>query len=341
MAVNHVAVAHGGDIFAVARTHGWDWREVLDFSANINPLGPSPRVRAAIVAAIERIVHYPEREPARLVAALARRWGLEETQLLVGNGATELIFFLARVSKWTSVTLALPVFSEFHRAFPHACLADLLDPSTWPRAGLLVLTRPANPSGWTLPAKVLRDYIHSSEAWVLVDESFLEFSGLSSLASLIEAHPKLMVLRSLTKFYALPGIRVGALVGSPEAVRQWKEHREPWQVNVLAEEAALAAISDTDHALRSVDFVRNERTWLENRLRCLPGVEPIPSDVNFVSVRINYSAKALYAHLLASKILIRNCVGWPGVTGEMVRLAVRRRDENEQLLNVWRQFKCD
>jgi threonine-phosphate decarboxylase len=341
MAVVQLATAHGGDIFAVARAKGWDWHEVLDFSANINPLGPSPRVRAAIVAAIERIVHYPEREPARLVGALARRWGLDETQLLVGNGATELIFFLARVSRSTPVTLALPVFSEFHRAFPGARLADLTDPSTWPADGLLVLTRPANPSRWTLPAETFRGYLDSSRASVLVDESFLEFSGLSSVAPLIGAHPKLMVLRSLTKFYALPGIRVGALVGSPEAVRQWKEHREPWQVNVLAEEAALAAIGDTDHALQSVAFVRNERAWLEDRLRCLPGVEPIPSDANFVSVRLNYSAKALCAYLLSSKILIRNCVGWPGVTGEMVRLAVRRRDENEQLLNVWREFRCD
>jgi threonine-phosphate decarboxylase len=341
MAVVPLAASHGGDIFAVSRAYGWDWREVLDFSANINPLGPSPRVSTAIVAAIERIVHYPEREPARLVSTLARTWGLGEAQLVVGNGATELIFFLARVSGSTPVTLALPVFSEFHRAFPGARLADLTDPSTWPADGLLVLTRPANPSGWTLPAETLRNYLDSSTASVLVDESFLEFSGLSSVAALIGAHPKLMVLRSLTKFYALPGIRVGALIGSPEAVCQWKEHREPWQVNVLAEEAALAAINDTNHALHSVDFVRNERVWLEAHLRCLPNVDPIPSDANFISVRINYSAKALCAYLLSSKILIRNCVGWPGVTGELVRLAVRRRDENEQLLNVWREFKCD
>jgi threonine-phosphate decarboxylase len=341
VAVAQLAVAHGGDIFAVSRAHGWDWREVLDFSANINPLGPSPRVSAAIGAAIERIAHYPEREPARLVGALARTWELDEAQLLVGNGATELIFFLARVSGSTPVTLALPVFSEFHRAFRDARLANLTDPSTWPRDGLLVLTRPANPSGWTLPEKTLRDYLNASEGSVLVDESFLEFSGLTSVAALIGEHPKVVVLRSLTKFYALPGIRVGALIGSPEAVRQWKEHREPWQVNVLAEEAALAAISDTEHAVRSVDFVRNERNWLEDRLRSLRGVEPTPSDANFVSVRMNYSAKALCAHLLSSKILIRNCAGWPGVTGEMVRVAVRRRNENEQLLNGWRNFKCD
>ncbi|HXJ40170.1 MAG TPA: aminotransferase class I/II-fold pyridoxal phosphate-dependent enzyme [Bryobacteraceae bacterium] len=336
-----MTVVHGGDVFAVARAQGWDWREVLDFSANINPLGPSPQVRAAILAAVERIVHYPEREPARLVEALARTWGLDEPQLLVGNGATELIFFLARVAGAMPVTLALPVFSEFHRAFPKARLADLVDPSTWPREGLLVLTRPANPTGWTLPVETLRDYLDSTAASVLVDESFLEFSGLPSAAAMLGQHPRLMVLRSLTKLYALPGLRVGALVGAADAVRCWKKEREPWQVNVLAEEGALAAIGDTEHSDRSLEFVRGERAWLVEQIGRLPAAEALPSDANFVCVRLDYPAGKLCEHLLRRKILIRDCAGWPGVKGDVVRVAVRRREENERLLEVWREFKCD
>jgi threonine-phosphate decarboxylase len=335
-----MAIEHGGDVFAVAREHGWDWRDVLDFSANMNPLGPSPDVQPAICRAIDRIVHYPEREPRALRSALARTWGLKEDQILLGNGATELIFFLSRILLPTPVTLALPVFSEFHRAFPQFRSADLTDARTWPHEGLLVLTRPANPTGWTLATDCLCEYLSGSETTVLIDESFLEFSGAPSAASLIESHPRLLILRSLTKFYALPGIRIGALLGDSARLVSWRERREPWQVNVLAEAAALAAIGDTAHAARSLEFVRSERAWLRQQLGSLPAIDPHPTDANFILVRLGYAAEDLCEHMLRSKILLRNCSGWPGIDSSSVRVAVRTREENERLLSVWRKFPC-
>ena len=326
---------HGGNIFAVARERGWDWREVLDFSASINPLGYAACVRAAICGALDRIGHYPEREPVRLRRALAALWGIGEEQILLGNGATELIFFAARAFGGRDVTLALPVFSEFHRAFPKARTTSLADSSQWPDSGLLVLTRPANPTGCTLDLDSLRD----RQSPVLIDESFLEFSGKPSAATLTDSHP-LFVLRSLTKFYALPGLRIGALIGSADAVRSWRQLREPWQVNVLAEEAALAALMDTEHAAQSIEFVRSERIWLHAQLQSIQGVQPVESDVNFIYIGLPYPAHPLSEFLLRHKILIRNCTGWPGLAGEAIRIAVRPREENERLLECWRKFKC-
>ncbi len=340
MALNQSAEAHGGDVFAIARQHGWDWRDVIDFSANMNPLGPSPLVKPAICQALDRIVHYPERESIRLRNALAQEWNLNDNQILLGNGATELIYFLARMFRNTPTTLALPVFSEFHRAFPDFSIADLTDCDMWPDEGLLVLTRPANPTGFLLSLKALNDCLLSSKAWVLIDESFIEFSSQPSAAALLPQHPRLMILRSLTKFYALPGLRIGALVGSASAVQSWKAQREPWQVNVLAEEAALAAVSDTEHSERSVHFVNVERDWLAGQLHSLPQAEPVPTEANFIHVRLAYSATALSDYLLHHKILIRNCTGWPGLAGESVRIAVRKRDDNLQLLNAWSKFSC-
>jgi threonine-phosphate decarboxylase len=336
-----MAITHGGNIFAIARERGWDWRDVLDFSASINPLGPAPGVRQAICQAIDRIAHYPEREPLRLRQALAHTWRVEEDQILPGNGATELIFFVSRLFAGLPVTLALPVFSEFHRAFGQARTADLTDTATWPREGLLVLTRPANPTGWTLSLDTLKSYLESTDHPVLVDESFLEFSGSRSACSLLTQHPQLTVLRSLTKFYALPGLRIGALVGSAPAVREWRVHREPWQINVLAEEAALAALTDSAHGARSLEFVCAERVWLFERLSSMAGVAPVPSGANFLYVRTGYPALALVSFLLSRKILIRNCTGWQGLSGEAVRIAVRQRYENERLLEAWGEFKCD
>jgi threonine-phosphate decarboxylase len=193
-----MAITHGGDIFAIAREHGWDWREVLDFSANINPLGPAKGVRTAICGAVDRIVHYPEREPSALKQSLARKWQVESKQILLGNGATELIFFLTRALSPKQVTLAVPVFSEFHRAMPQAALVDLNAADYWPSDGLLVLTRPANPTGYSFPLEALERRLHRSAAPVIVDESFLEFSGLPSATTLLKTHPQLIILRSLT-----------------------------------------------------------------------------------------------------------------------------------------------
>jgi len=338
-----MAVTHGGDIYAIARHHGWDWRHVADFSANINPLGPSPLVRPAVGAGIDRIVHYPEREPERLRRLLATTWNIEPQQILLGNGATELIFFLSRMFQSSRPALALPVFSEFHRAFPGASEVALEDSAIWPRNGFLVLTRPANPTGQTLSLDVLESYLASSSAEVIVDESFIEYSGASSPASsaalLIEHFPRLIVLRSLTKFYALPGLRLGAIIASADRIETWNDYREPWQVNVLAEEAALAALSDTGHARRSFDFVLREREWLIEQLRSISGAAPIPTDANFIFVRLAHPVAPLADHFLREKILIRDCTHWPGLSGSAVRIAVRTREENELLLDAWRKFR--
>jgi threonine-phosphate decarboxylase len=324
---------HGGNIFAITRERGWDWRDVADFSASINPLGPSPAVKPAICAALDRIEHYPEREPSRLAKALANLWHVGESQILLGNGATELLHFHARIDENPIVTLAMPVFSEFHRAYPQARCTPAEHLEQWPREGLLVLTQPNNPTGAVLDPDTLEQWLLGTANPVLIDESFIEFTGLASASRLIDRRPELYILRSLTKFYALPGLRVGALLASAKTIARWRLRREPWQVNVLAEEAALAAIADKPHARRSLEFVASERAWMLEQLSALPGVETAPSHANYLFVRVDYPPPQLYNHMLERKILIRECEG-------AVRVAVRPRPENERLIAAWKEFRC-
>jgi threonine-phosphate decarboxylase len=331
---------HGGNIFEIARAHGWDWREIADFSASINPLGPAPGVAPAICSAMGRIVHYPDRHSVRLRQALSQAWNISEDQIMAGNGATELIFFIARMFAPGKVTVATPAFQEFHRAFDNAALARLDRPGTWPKDGLLCLTSPANPTGSTMSLEVLERHLQTSAGATLIDESFIEYSGLASAIALLRRYPPLMVLRSLTKFYALPGLRAGALVASAELLRKWRLYREPWQVNVLAEEAAITALNDTEHASRSLEFVSSERAWLREQLTSISGIEPLASHTNFLYVPLEYQPAALAQHMLKYKILIRDCSHWPGLSGPAIRIAVRRRDENLRLLNAWREFQC-
>jgi threonine-phosphate decarboxylase len=324
---------HGGNIFEISRARGWDWRDVADFSASINPLGPAPGVEPAIRAAIERIRHYPEREPLRLARELARLWNVGEEQILLGNGATELLHFHARIEPHDRVTLAMPVFSEFLRAYPQARCAPAANSDAWPRDGLLVLTQPNNPTGEVLDPEALERWLMGTSNPVMIDESFLDFTGLPSAARLQERRPELYILRSLTKFYALPGLRVGALVAAGDTIARWRPQREPWQVNVLAEEAALAAIADEEHARRTLEYVACERAWLLGELSSLHGVHTAPSHANYLFVRLDYPAHELYEHMLDRRILIRECEG-------AVRVAVRTRAENERLIAAWKEFPC-
>lgn len=331
-------VTHGGNIFAISAARGWDWREVLDFSANINPLGPAPGVRAAIVGALDRIVHYPDAYGERLAARLAREWHVAPEQVMVGNGATELLHFLARVWPQREVSLVTPAFSEFHRAWPEAIELPWRPPRRWPTAGLVVATQPNNPAGQAVEPDEMYRWLRESSHPVLIDESFLDFTGLESAIGWTRERPNLLVLRSLTKFHALPGLRVGALVGGPETMAGLRPLREPWQVNVAAEAAALAAVEDSAHARRTKEYVDGERAWMLESLGRLKNLTPANSRANFLLLYMAGGAADLRAWLLERKVLIRDCTGWPGVEGEAVRVAVRTRPENERLIALLEEY---
>jgi threonine-phosphate decarboxylase len=333
-------VVHGGDIFRIARQRHWDWKDVVDFSANMNPLGPAPGVPDAIRAAMDRIRHYPSPESVALSAELSKQWGVPASQILLGNGATDLLHFFARIRPAEPVVLVVPTFSEFHRAYPNAATAHWDNFAAWPTSGLVVLTTPNNPTGKLAHAN-LRDWLVSTSHPVMVDESFLDFTDSPSVLQLLPRRPELFVLRSLTKFYAIPGLRVGALVGGEEEIAVLRHFREPWQVNVLAEAAALASLQDADYAVRSRAFIERERPWLMEQVARFPGVTVEPSCVNFLYAPLDYDPGRLCTFLLERKILLRNCSLWKGFERPSVRIAVRTREENIRLLDAWREFRCD
>lgn len=335
-----LTVSHGGNLFAIAKERGWDWREMLDLSASINPLGPAPGVRHAVEMALDRISHYPAQLPGELEQTLAAQWSLAPTQVMAGGGATELLHFVARTG-WTGpVALVTPVWSEFHRAFPHALRVPLDDPEKWPRRGLLVLGQPVNPTGVEVPVEILRTAIASREGPVLIDESFIEFTRLESAVCWTGQHPNLLVLRSLSKFHALPGLRIGAMAGSKGWMDRLWHRREPWQVSLLAEAAAVAAVHDTAHAEQTRQLIETERAWMVEQLGGLPGLHLAPGVANFLFAAVDRPAQEICDWLLDRKIILRNCTRLPGVTGEAIRFAIRTRPENERFVAAAREFFC-
>ena len=285
---------HGGRALMFAREHNLDYREVLDFSASINPLGPSPKAVEAIRQGIDLVGVYPEEIPARLTRRLSDRLRLPADTILPGNGATELLYFWLRTIRPRTAALFIPTFSEYRRALG-SVVAEVLPivlhpedyfrmrpvgPSVRMNADVVIITNPNNPAGSYAPAEEMLDWIStfSPSTQIFVDEAFVELTAQPSLVHHIERLPNLWVLRSMTKFYSLPGLRLGYLVGS--GVRTLLRNREPWQVNTLAELAAIASLEDRNYEEATMQLIQRERIWLWKELQSVAAIRAVPTSAN-------------------------------------------------------------
>jgi threonine-phosphate decarboxylase len=344
---------HGGNVFAIARSLGVPPEEILDFSASINPLGPAPGVREKVAAAFGRLVHYPDSDCAELREALAQHHGLTSENICVANGSTELIYLLPRLAEGKRALVIAPPFSEYARALTrdgwetdYLVLASA-DGFTLPlerlgealRKGyeLLILGNPGNPTGRLYPlpeVEALYRLCHAAGCFLVLDEAFMDFCEEGSARHFTTGREGILVLRSLTKFYAVPGLRLGYAIGSPEIIARLAMLREPWSVNTLAQAAGLASLADADYAAATLKIIAAERAHLTAGLAAIPGLHPFPAAANYILVECVPARESgeLAERLLAERILIRCCGSFVGLDHHFFRVAVRTRKENDRLL---------
>ena len=344
---------HGGNVFAIARSLGVRPEDILDFSASINPLGPAPGVRDALSALFDRIVHYPDSDCAELREALARVHGVEPANICVANGSTELIYLLPRLAPGKRALVITPCFSEYAKALMRdgwsvdrfqlasadgfTLPLERLEKSIRKGYDLLILGNPGNPTGRLYrlsEVEALFGLCRGAGCFLVIDEAFIDFCEEESAKHHAAAIEGSIVLRSLTKFYALPGLRLGYAVASAMTIARLAAIREPWSVNTPAQEAGLASLADTGYSVATRKFVAAERTHLSARLAAIPGLQPFPSAANFLLVEAvrGPSAGELAGRLHEELILIRVCTDFPGLNDRFFRVAVRSRNENERLV---------
>lgn len=328
------------NLFSLARERGWHWREILDLSVNVNPLGLAPGVRAAVDRTLDQMSHYPERVPLLLVEEFARKWGARPEQILPGNGATELIYFLARVWQREVTTLGVPARPEFHHAHPLAREVPWNEPSRWATSGLMALSQPNPFTGQMLPFDELRTWLGRTRNPVLIDESLIEYCDAPSAISLIGERENLFVLRSMSAFYGLAGFRLGGLVAEAGAVASLMAKREPWQINRLGMAAALEVLEDGDYAARTRDLIAEERGWMWEQLQRIPTITPVRTDAAWFLICLPSGAAELCRWFLERKVIVRNCTGTPGIEEDAVRIAVRKRSANERVIAMLKEYFC-
>jgi threonine-phosphate decarboxylase len=346
---------HGGDVYHLARSLGIDLADLLDFSASINPLGFPPGLNGAIQEALAEIVHYPDRRSLKLRAALAAYHRLAPEAILVGNGSTELIYLAARALSPRRGLIVTPAFSEYEHAlnlarvpatFHSTAEAHHFTLQEIPEVhggDLVFLAHPASPSGARLDPELflaVAAAVEAAGAYLLLDEAFVDFVEEASLKVYLGRFSRLLILRSFTKFFGIPGMRLGFLLGAPEVVARLAAAQEPWSVNTMAQAMGVACLADQDYMVRTRTLIHREREFLFDRLAALPGLSPFPSVVNYLLVKLTrpgMTAAELREQMLTHRIVIRDASNFRGLDARFFRLAVRSRPENERLLAALEQ----
>ncbi|MGK7344441.1 MAG: cobyric acid synthase [Candidatus Nitrospinota bacterium M3_3B_026] len=344
---------HGGNVRQIARKAGLPPERVLDFSASLNPLGFPDWLRSLVNARLKDIALYPDPEMEELIEAFSERTGVPKEQAAAGAGATELIFTIPLAGRFDAALIPAPSYTDYRRAALRAGLdvrtfrldshksfaLDIEKLGQNLRGGELVfLGHPNNPTGKTLDADALRALAreHSASTF-LVDESFGGF--VRDFDSMIhDRPPNVIVVLSLTKLYAVPGLRLGMAVADDEIIGGIRRMTPPWPVNTLAQAFGAEVFrGDGEYERRTVDEVEKLRRALAEGLERIGGLTVFPGETNYLLVRMDtpgMDARRLSEALLAEGIAVRLLADFEGLDDRYFRVAVRTGEENEKLLEA-------
>lgn len=360
--------SHGGNLRALGLESGRDPGAILDFSANLNPLGPPPWLRPAVERGLARVAAYPDPDATAAREAAARRFGLQPSRFLFADGADSIILALPRAVGASRVFAFVPGYSGYLRAvsrsgaaFRPVCLdaendfaldagalsAALAGPalpvSAAPAAGgggpgrdLVFIGSPNNPAGGCLAEEALCELAMAFPSAVFaVDESFSELAGRPQ--GIVGRHPpNVLVVRSLTKTYAMPGIRAGFVEGEEGLLAAIRRELPAWPLSSFAEEACVEALADRAWGEEGAAFVAGARAAMAAGIAAIPGLRVVPSPANFVLAGLHSGrgARKLRGLLLDRGIAIRVFSPEEGLGDGWFRLAVRRPEENGRLIGA-------
>lgn len=352
---------HGGNIGEVSRRFGIDEDKIIDFSASINPLGYPSGVKEAILETFDAVLHYPDIDSFELVESLSRYHGVDRNCILAGSGSTEFMYLLPLMVKPRRALIVTPAFSEYEKGLKMAGAAVeyfptdgdndfFIDADSLCRRltggfDILYLCNPANPTGGLVSKETVRTVLTragDTNTMCVIDEAFIDFVEEESVKNEIRDFPDLIVLRSMTKFFGMPGLRIGYVIAPASHIEAMKSYQTPWTVNALVQKAATAALKDKDYIERTRTSVATERKYLRSALNEISGLTAFESAANFLLVSlddaIGFGSTELRDRLVPEGILVRDCSNFHGLEGRYIRVAVRRHEENEVLIETLKRI---
>ena len=349
-AAAHRREKHGG-LFSIKDMQ----KGMVDFSSNVLPGGPPPKVAHAMRSALTKAEKYPDPDSKKMKECLASYVGTHANTIAVGNGATEIIYrFCSNVLPENShICVVNPTFSEYESAaslaghrvtkFTAMNLGENLEKfsKVMPKNGCIFVCNPNNPTGELLEKEhvlYIANEAESKSSILFVDESFIEIvPGKSrSVAVYAPKRKNLFVLRSLTKSFAIPGVRAGYSIANKTMADLINRTSMPWNVSVLAQMAACAAVySYKTHLKKAHRLIKKESEFLQKNINKIDGYKCVPNpSANFILVRTRYESRTLWKKLAERKILVRDCTSFGALCAHHIRIAVKTRTENLKLLEA-------
>ena len=337
---------------------GDDRKNIIDFSVNINPLGVPISLKEKLKASIDNLVDYPEIDGEKGKQALSDKLSISKDNIILGNGATELIYLFSKTFKPKQVLIVEPTFTEYERSLALNGSSinhfDTLEQDDFKidldrletqiqiiKPDLLVVCNPNNPTGiftHSCELKPLLDKMKQINGMVFIDESFIDFTDKDSYITLIEDYD-IFLLRSMTKIYAVPGLRIGYGLASGTIIEQLNKYKEPWTINSMALESVELLLNDLDYKRKTEEWYKKEKEQLKTELKNISELKVYDSEANFFLCKLkNASSKVLRDYLENKGIYIRTCEDFHGLDDSFIRLAVRTREENTILLKELRQY---
>ncbi len=350
---------HGGNPRATADRHGINPDTLIDFSASINPTSLPAHISQLLLETPRLLEEYPDPHCTLVKEKISATTGIPENWIRVTNGSTEMIYLLPHLlCKGQEVAILDPCFSEYEKAFSafgiQPCSLPLradtgfqANPSELfpqldaiPQLGAIILGNPASPTGKLYSELLprLQKYCEERDVILIIDEAFIDFSSPNNSAwSLLKRNQNLVLVRSLTKFYSIPGLRVGYGVLHPERIRKIASHQYPWSVNALAQAVGCEIISDQHFIKKTQDWMQHEKIFMFQALNTLNEIEVFSSEANFFLFRVQgnpaSTSRGLYQHLLSQSLLIRNCGNFKGLDKSFFRISLRARGDNQKLVD--------
>lgn len=338
--------------------YGEDQNNVIDFSVNINPLGVSKNLVEALKKELEKMERYPEIDGISAKEILAKHLSTKSEKVILGNGATELIYLFARSINPKKVLIVQPTFTEYKKAFELVGssiysfvtkeednftihIGDLVAELDSLKPDVLVLCNPNNPTGTFTNMNDLIPVLNKLKeigGYLFIDESFIDFTDEVPYLSLIYEY-NIFILRSMTKIFAVPGLRLGYGVANEETISRLYHMKEPWTINSLALSSVPILLNDVEYTMKTKKWYEEEKKFLFQELDKIKDIKVFHGKANFFLIKLlQKDSYSLKKYLLSKDVYIRTCDDFIGLSNEYIRVAVRNREENIKLVSEIREY---
>ena len=346
---------HGADINSAAELYGLEADKIIDFSSNINPfiVDSMDKIVAAGVGSLQK---YPDIKYRRLRKNISDYLGVDDSQVIPGNGATEIIYLLMRNLRGR-LAIINPTFSEYRKGAEIAGLSVVDFVMDWKKDFKLDLDEiykgkdefdsificnPNNPDGSVRDIKKLLEFAEKEGKLLIVDETFIEFADSEkdrSLVNMVEKSKNLFIIRAVTKFFGIPGIRLGyGISANRELLQKMYDEKEPWTINSFADSASDFIFKEEEYIRKSKEYFSEERVCMINEINKIDGIKAFNSDANFILVRFeNRNVLDVKENLLKrAGLLIRDASNFIGLDSSFARVAIKNHEQNIVLVDAIR-----